>query len=75
MSELEKVASCYCCFRDDKDVDQKKIGIFKIETDEGTRYKCGLNLDICSSVENYRMFKEHRHNIVGPITDKPMSQK
>jgi hypothetical protein len=53
MVQGEKIADCYCCFRNSKDTKLFEVGIFEDKTIRGTVYKCGLGFESCSLLKTY----------------------
>lgn len=49
----EKIADCYCLFRNGKDVKTSDVGIFEDKSILGIKYKCGLGFETCSLLKLY----------------------
>jgi hypothetical protein len=49
----EKIADCYCVFRDRKDVKPSDVGIFENKYAIEKKYKCGLGNENCSLLKLY----------------------
>jgi len=53
MVKGEKIADCYCSFRNNKDINNFEVGIFEDKTTQGTVYRCGLGFETCSLLKLY----------------------